>query len=51
MCSILLSKNGLCDTYPTKHAFISHDTNGKVVNGASVVLSAHNFRSHVAWSS
>ena len=37
-------------SYSTEHAFVSHDANGEEVYWTGVVLSAHNFRSHVAWS-
>lgn len=32
-----------------KHAFVSHDSNGKIVYSSSVILSAHDFRGHVSW--
>ena len=33
----------------TVHALISHNSNGKIVDRSSMVLTAHNFRSHVTW--
>ena len=33
----------------TKHTFVSHNSNSKVVNRACMILSAHNFWCHIAW--
>ena len=37
--------------YPSHHTFVGNHSNSKVINGYSVVLPAHNFRSHVSWCS
>lgn len=34
-----------------KHALVCDHTHGKVVNGDSMVLTAHDLWSHIAWSS
>ena len=36
------------DAYPAEHAFVGHDANCEIVHGASVILSTHNFRGHIA---
>ena len=33
----------------SKHALVGDDTHGKVVHSYTVILTAHDFRSHVAW--
>lgn len=34
-----------------EHAFVGHDSNGKVVYDSCMILAAHNFGSHVSWGS
>ena len=34
---------------PAVHALIGHNSNGKIVDRSSMVLTAHNFGSHVTW--
>jgi len=55
----LFRQNMISDLFPwfslirtfTIHAFISHNSNGKIINRSCMILSAHNFWCHVSWSS
>ena len=34
-----------------KHALVSNDSHGEVINSDAMILTAHNLRGHVAWRS
>ena len=37
--------------YSAEHAFVCHDSNCEIVSRNAMILSAHNFGSHISWRS